>query len=199
MPTLNEIYWENRYKQGETGWDTGNASPALINYAAQIQDKSLSILIPGCGNAHEAEALLNMGFLNITLLDIAMSPLENAKQKLLPFVESGKLKLVHEDFFAHKQSYDLILEQTFFCAIHPQMRADYAVHMHAKLNTHGTLAGLLFDFPLSQEGPPFGGGKEEYIQYFNPFFTIHTLEKCHNSIKPRDGRELFFILKKKNA
>ncbi len=199
MPTLNEIYWENRYQKGETGWDTGSGSPAIVEYAKQLTNKNLSILIPGCGNAHEAKALLVDGFTNITILDIAKSPLEAAKEKYGLAVEQGYLKLVHEDFFAHQTTYDLILEQTFFCAIHPAQRNDYAQKMHSLLNPNGKLAGLLFNFPLTEEGPPFGGSVEAYLQHFGPWFNPKTLEKCYNSIKPREGRELFFILEKREA
>lgn len=196
MPTFNENYWETRYQQGETGWDMGAASTPLVEYCQQIANKNQPILIPGCGNAHEVEALLSLGFTNITVLDFADSPLKNIAARNPKAMASGHLKLVCEDFFAHQGSYDLILEQTFFCAIHPSQRADYAKHMHALLVQTGTLAGLLFNFELSEEGPPFGGDVKSYVHLFEPYFTIRKMEPCYNSIKPRLNRELFFILEK---
>jgi hypothetical protein len=65
--------------------------------------------------------------------------------------------------------------------------------MHSLLSEKGKLFGLLFDFPLTEEGPPFGGSKEEYLNLFSENFTIKTLETAHNSIQPRKARELFFI------
>lgn len=59
------------------------------------------------------------------------------------------------------------------------------------------MVGLLFDFPLTEEGPPFGGSKSEYIVLFEPYFSIKTLEKAYNSIKPRENKELFLIAVKK--
>lgn len=196
MPTLNGIYWENRYQQGDTGWDMGSASTPLINYCLQIENKNLKVLIPGCGNAHEAIALANMGFTQIILLDLAPSPLNRFKESYPQLIESGVVNLVCEDFFEHQGQYDLILEQTFFCAIHPAERDQYAKTMHQLLKPQGKLAGLLFNFQLTEDGPPFGGNTEGYIGHFSPYFQIHTLEPCHNSIKPREGRELFFILQK---
>jgi hypothetical protein len=61
----------------------------------------------------------------------------------------------------------------------------------------GKLAGLLFDFPLTSDGPPFGGSKEEYIKLFSTKFEIKKLERAHNSIKPRENKELFFIFEVK--
>lgn len=196
MPTLNGIYWETRYQQGQTGWDMGSASTPLVTYCQQLPNKNLRILIPGCGNAHEVEALLNLGFTNITVLDFAESPLKNIAARNTQAIAEGKLTLVCDDFFAHQGQYDLILEQTFFCAIHPAQRPDYAKHMHALLVQTGTLAGLLFSFELSADGPPFGGDVNSYEQLFEPYFTIRKMEPCHNSIKPRLGKELFFILEK---
>jgi thiopurine S-methyltransferase len=68
--------------------------------------------------------------------------------------------------------------------------------MHDMLNDGGKLVGLLFDRDF-QDGPPFGGNKEEYLNYFSPLFNIKIFEKCYNSIEPRMGSELFIILEKK--
>jgi thiopurine S-methyltransferase len=70
--------------------------------------------------------------------------------------------------------------------------------MASLLKPNGTLAGLWFKFPLTDdlENPPFGGSKEEYLTYFEPYFTVKTLENAYNSIPPRAGRELFGIFVK---
>ena len=57
--------------------------------------------------------------------------------------------------------------------------------------------GLLFDFPLGVEGPPFGGSVNEYINIFSKFFNIKILEKSYNSIPDRNGKELFVKFEKK--
>ncbi|MBC7382455.1 MAG: methyltransferase [Bacteroidia bacterium] len=198
MPTLNALYWENRYQQGQTGWDMGSAGTPLTEYCKQINSKKSHILIPGCGNAYESSALLDAGFKNITLLDFAETPVNDARTKFSEAINDGRLKVICEDFFEHNATYDLILEQTFFCAIHPAMRPGYAKQMFNLLNPNGKLAGVLFDFPLTDEGPPFGGNMDVYKEYFSPYFAINKIEKCYNSIKPRQDRELFFILQKSN-
>ena len=77
------------------------------------------------------------------------------------------------------------------------MRTDYVQKMKSILKPNGKITGLLFQFPLTEVGPPFGGSKEEYIKLFQNDFEIKTLEIAHNSIKPRQGNELFFIFTKK--
>ena len=106
-------------------------------------------------------------------------------------------QIIQTDFFELEDSYDIILEQTFFCALSPTLRADYVKKMHDLLKPNGKIIGLLFDFPLTEVGPPFGGSLDEYKTLFSSLFEIKVLEKAYNSIKPRLGRELFFIFEKK--
>jgi len=190
---FNAEYWQNRYLNNETGWDVKEITMPLKDYIDQLKDKSLSILIPGAGNGYEYEYLIEKGFNNVTVIDIAEQPLTNIKNRVKNHVAEN---LVCEDFFNHDKKYDLIIEQTFFCALNPSLRDKYVEKMHELLNPKGKLIGLLFQFPLTEEGPPFGGSENEYIKLFSNNFKIRTLETAYNSIKPREGRELFFIFEK---
>lgn len=194
MNKFDKFFWEERYQNDKTGWDIGYVSTPLKNYIDQLSDKNVKILIPGAGNSHEAEYLWNKGFKNIYVLDIAEHPLINFKKRIPDFPESH---LIHDDFFEIQESFDLIIEQTFFCAINPDFRQKYASKMNDLLNTNGKLIGLLFNFELTKDGPPFGGSKDEYLSYFSKYFKIKTIETSYNSIKPRQDRELFFIFEKK--
>lgn len=191
---LHKNYWENKYEEESTGWDIGSISTPLKNYFNQLDSKDLKILIPGAGNSYEAEYLFKEGFKNIDVMDIALQPLQNLKKRTPLFPEEN---LIQQDFFNATKKYDLIIEQTFFCALHPNTRSKYVKKMADLLEIEGKLVGLLFDFELTEKGPPFGGSLNEYLDLFSKYFTIKTLEKCYNSIKPRLGRELFFIFEKK--
>jgi thiopurine S-methyltransferase len=191
---FDKEYWENKYHEKATGWDIGYASAPLTAYFNQLTNKDLKILIPGGGNCYEAEYLFEQGFENIFVIDIAEQPLKNLKARFPNFPDSH---LIHDDFFNHSEKYDLIVEQTFFCALDPVLRQKYADKMNDLLAEKGILTGLLFDFELTEEGPPFGGAEMEYLQLFSPYFIIKKLESCYNSIQPRAGRELFFIFEKK--
>jgi methyl halide transferase len=191
---LNKEYWENRYQNNEIGWDVGAITTPIKDYFDQISDKSLKILIPGAGNSYEFEYLINSGFENVAVLDFARNPLENIKKRLPSVADE---QLIASDFFEHNNQYDIIIEQTFFCALEPQLRKKYVAKMTSLLQPKGKLIGLLFQFPLTQVGPPFGGSKEEYLQLFQNDFTIKKLETAYNSISPRKENELFFIFTKK--
>lgn len=191
---LNKEYWEERYRQQLTGWDIGYMSTPLKAYVDQLENKNKSILIPGAGNSYEAEYLYKNGFKNVFVIDIAKPPLKNFKMRFPLFPDE---QLIEGDFFDLDMKFDLILEQTFFCALHPETRKKYAQKAFNLLNPNGKIAGLLFNFPLTEEGPPFGGTKKEYLVYFKHLFKIKVFEVCYNSIKPREGKELFFIFEKK--
>ncbi len=190
---MDKKYWQERWEQGNTGWDMGKASPALIAYCEQLTNKDIRILIPGAGNGYEADWLWHNGFHNVTVVDWSPKALEGIATRNPEF---PKERLIASDFFALEGQFDLVLEQTFFCAIDPAKRPAYVMKMFALLVPGGTLAGLLFDFPL-ESGPPFGGSEEEYTESFQWLFEIKKMERCYNSIPPREGRELFFILKKR--
>ena len=55
----NKTYWDDKYADNKTGWDIGYISSPLKSYIDQIKNKEISILIPGAGNAYEAEYLFN--------------------------------------------------------------------------------------------------------------------------------------------
>jgi SAM-dependent methyltransferase len=186
-----EGYWNHRYLSGETGWDLGEVSPPLKAYFDQLEDKTLKILIPGGGNSHEAEYLYRNGFKNVYVCDIATVPLRNLKERIPEFPEE---QLLHLNFFDLEDDYDLVVEQTFFCAINPEERTSYIEQIRKLLKPNGKLVGLLFNVPLNKDRPPFGGSQDEYKELFASQFEIDIMETAFNSIAPRAGNELFVKL-----
>ncbi len=108
---LDQDYWDAQYKAKTTGWDLGLVSPPIKNYIDTLKDKDIAILIPGCGNTYEAAYLLEQGFTNVTVIDIAPTLVKIIEQK---FIDNTCIQVLLGDFFSHKGEYDLIIEQTFF-------------------------------------------------------------------------------------
>lgn len=186
-------FWEARWKNGQTGWDVGQPSPPLTTYLEQIpveRRAGLRILVPGCGNGHEALWMARNHFGRITMLDIAPTATEAMRTRIAKAGFEQAVSVVCGDFFTHEGQYDLILEQTFFCAITPDLRTGYVEQMSRLLAPGGKLIGVLFDRDF-EGGPPFGGCAAEYETLFAPKFHILTLEQCANSIAPRAGSEVF--------
>ena len=194
MSKSDKEFWNNKYLNNEDGWDLGEVSPALRAYIDQLKDKSIKILIPGAGRSYEAEYLFNNGFTNIYVIDISPIAVEELKKRAPKIPHE---QIICDDFFQLKDQYDLILEQTFFCAINPNLRSKYAEHCNQLLKKGGKIAGLMFNFPLTETGPPFGGCVEEYQNLFSTNFVIDIMEPSTKSIDKRDGRELFVKMIKK--
>ncbi|MFT4525085.1 MAG: SAM-dependent methyltransferase [Bacteroidia bacterium] len=184
-------FWNKRYEEGKTGWDIGYPSTPIKEYIDSLTDKSIRILIPGAGNAYEAEYLHQQGFENVYVLDIAENAIALFKSRVPDFPSDH---LIHCDFFKHQGEYDLIFEQTFFCALPPSLRLNHADKMRDLLGLNGKLVGVMFNHPLEEKGPPWGGNEEMYRGIFKPNFDSINIKPCLNSIEPRQGSEYWVEL-----
>jgi methyl halide transferase len=187
-------YWSQQYQMQKHGWDIRSVSPPLKAYFDQLTDKTIDILVPGAGFGWEVAYLFQSGFRNVKMLDFAPEAIRKFKENFPRFPGD---QILAENFFEHSGKYDLIVEQTFFSGISRSMRKAYARKCHTLLKENGKVIGLLFNHEFQSEGPPFGGTIEEYSTIFEEYFIFKKIEISYNSIKPRAGRELFFILKKK--
>ena len=191
---LNSNSWNQRYISKNTGWDVGKITQPLKEYFDQLNSKNIKILIPGCGNSYEAEYLIKLGFKNVTIVDLSEKALKNFKLRVPEFPDS---QMICDNFFNIVGNFDLIIEQTFFCAIATNKRNEYAKKVHSLLNTNGKLVWLMFNSPMYSYHPPFGGSVKEYKSYFSSLFNYKYFEPAYNSISSRNGKELFVNLIKK--
>lgn len=119
-------------------------------------------------------------------------PIVKFKEKYPHF---PKHQIIEADFFQHKGQYDLIVEQTFFCAISPSLRHDYAQKVYDLLRPSGKLIGVLFNRHF-ESGPPFGGNANAYRLLFEKRFSSVEILPCYNSIEPRKCSEVFIKITK---
>ena len=191
---LNQTYWQSRYLDESTPWDVGHVAPPLKSFLDSLQDKNLRILIPGAGRAYEALYLHRQGFRQVFVCDWVAEAFDLLRAEAPDFPAA---QLLCGDFFELEGEFDLILEQTFFCAIPPSLRSSYVSKVAALLPQGGTLAGLLFASAFDKAGPPFGGTENEYRMLFSGKFEIKQLAPAKNSILPRAQNELLFQFIKK--
>ena len=191
---LDSNSWNERYISKNIGWDAGIITQPLKEYFDQLNSKNIKILIPGCGNSFEADYLINLGFKNVTIVDFSEKALNNFKLRVPEFPDS---QIICDNFFNIDGNFDLIIEQTFFCAIATDKRNEYAKKVHSLLNKNGKLVGLMFNAPMYSDHPPFGGSVKEYKTYFSSLFNYKYFEPAYNSISSRNGKELFVNLIKK--
>lgn len=186
---LNKDFWQDKYDNNATGWDIGQVSPPIKAFVDRQKDKHQRILIPGAGRAYEAVYLFQNGFPNVFVCDLVYAAFDHLRTVSPEFPNE---QLLVCDFFELEGQYDLILEQTFFCAIAPSLRPAYVQKISALLSPGKTLAGLLFASEFDKPGPPFGGTEKEYRTLFSTHFHLKQLHVSKNSILPRAENELFF-------
>lgn len=85
-----------------------------------------------------------------------------------------------------------MIEQTFFCAIDPSRREEYAKQMARLLKPTGELFGVLFDRDFEQS-PPFGGSAQEYRETFAPYFRQVLIEPCYKFPALSRAKALSFL------
>ena len=190
-------FWEDIYLAGDTGWDLSGPTPIYKNIANKLKTGSLCII--GCGRGYDAIMFAKKGF-QVTAVDFAPSAIQALKQMAVESeVEVNTLEL---DIFAllpsYQNSFDYVIEQTCFCAIHPSRRKEYEIMVQGILKPNGKLVGLWFplDKNIDEGGPPYGTSVNEVKTIFNNDWEIVKEEFSEHSIKPRKEREKLIIFKK---
>jgi len=111
MKIPDKSFWDERWENLQLGWDIGHISTPIKEYVDQLKDKNIKILIPGAGNAWEAEELWKMGFKQVYILDFSVEAVSAFQNRVPDFPKS---QIIIDDFFQHKGAYDYIIEQHFF-------------------------------------------------------------------------------------
>ena len=188
--------WQRHYEENDLGWDLGQVAPPFVKLWQEEKLPLGKVLVPGCGRGHEVVFLAENGF-DVTAIDFssgAVTYLKNALKK-----RNLEGRILHQDFFSldesHEGVYDLVLEQTFFCAISPKLRRDYVLNVSRILKPGGILVGLFYHTD-EQGGPPYNTTREDIEMHFSKKFEIQELDKTFLSAEQRKDKEWLGILKK---
>lgn len=151
-----ESMWASGLGRGQA-FDANRVEPAfakLLNTASGLPVGKA--LVPGCGRGYAVAELCRRGY-DATGLDIAPTAAKAANDYLASGEEPGMdrpWRVVAEDFFKHGDSYDLIYDCTFLCALPPELRSAWASKCNELLKPKGELVTLIF--PVAD--PPYEGG-----------------------------------------
>ena len=195
--SLDNSFWNIRYQNNQTGWDLGEISNPIKKWFDNQENKKINILIPGAGKGHEVKYGFENGFRNIFYMDFSSRAADLFKEICPGF---PKDQILIGDFFSLKKPlfFDVIIEQTFFCAIDPTLRPNYIKKTNEILKENGKIIGLLFNREFDTNGPPFGGTEKEYRGLFNSKFNFKKFENSLLSSLPRKEYEFWIELIKKN-
>jgi len=194
------IDWETLYQQGDTGWDRGEASPALLQWLNDgILGQGDHVLIPGCGRGHEVLALAGRGY-SVTGIDFAPSAITALNQCLNKAGTAVNSQGICVDLFAYEAGakFDIIYEQTCLCTMTSAEYQAYEKKLYGWLNDGGVLLLLLMQTGEAG-GPPFHCDLMEMRQLFDPLRWSWLTAAPLLVPRPKGPRfELGFVLTRKN-
>ena len=153
-------FWEQRFQEGNTPWDRGEANPQLASWLEAGALRPCRILVPGCGSGYEAVALAAAGF-EVTALDYAPIAIARTRQQLETAGQSATLVQADALTWQPVRPFDAVYEQTCLCALYPDQWRDYADQLYRWIKPGGRLYVLFVQFPRpgaaagAIEGPPY--------------------------------------------
>jgi ubiquinone/menaquinone biosynthesis C-methylase UbiE len=187
-------FWDSRYLAGQIPWDFGGVPDAVTRFLAS-ENKPLSVLIPGCGLAHEVETFSRLGW-NVIAIDFSSAAVAAAQKRLGPLAN----RVVEGDFFTHNFSdpkFDLVYERTFLCALPPRLRSAYARRVAELLKPEGRLIGFFYcDEVDDPDGPPFPIIPTELKLLLKPYFQLVADQSVGDSQPLFAGKERWQIWKR---
>lgn len=193
--------WDAAYRAGETPWDKGMPSPALV---ADLARQAIvgRVLVPGCGRGNDFPALLAGGATDVVGLDIAVTAVVEARTR---FADNPAVRVEHGDLFSLPKpwhgTFDVIFEHTCFCAIPRDKRPDYVNSVAHALRPGGLLLAVFYinprDDPDPTLGPPFGSEPSELAERFEPWFEVEESGPARDAFPERTGREQVWRLRRR--
>ncbi|XP_058009817.1 probable thiol methyltransferase 2 isoform X2 [Hevea brasiliensis] len=183
--------WEKCWEQGLTPWDLGQPTPVLLHLHHTGALPKGNALVPGCGSGHDVVAIA-CPERYIVGLDISEKAIKKAEELSSSFPNANCFKFLRADFFSWHppELFDLIFDYTFFCAIEPEMRSQWAVQIRDLLKPDGELITLIFPIDDHIGGPPYKVSVSDYEEVLCPLgFKAVSLADNEMAIKGRKELE----------
>ncbi len=154
-------WWNERYQQGDTRWDKGQAAPPIVRMLAEGVVSRGPVAVLGAGRGHEAFAVAALG-LPVTAIDFAPEACRDLRSGASS--RGLSVEVLQEDVFrlpiVRPAGFAAALEHTCFCAIDPARREEYARAVWGSLSEGGLFFGLFYAHGRPG-GPPFTTSEDE--------------------------------------
>lgn len=142
-------FWDVRYANGKTPWDLHGVPETLNSFLNTTAPGK--VLIPGCGTGYEVRVFFRAGW-DVKAIDFSPIAVDQARNYL------GGLghRVEQADFFTYGrgESFDVIYERTFLCALPRDLWQAYADRVAQLLRPGGRLVGI-FLYGEEPEPPPY--------------------------------------------
>lgn len=199
MPELSADEWSQRYVTGDAPWDMRQVSPPLVAFFKEgILPRGRRVVVPGCGSGYEIAALARAGY-EATGVDYAPQAVA-AAQAIIAGINGASVAcvdLLDPRAVATLGAFDWAFDQTFFCAIDPSRRGDYATALALLVRPGGELWALSMR-TLKPDGPPFDSTPDEFVALLRPagFAELERRVLDAESHPARRGRETLVRLRR---
>lgn len=207
--------WEDKWASGlEPGqaFDATRSSPALddLLQSGSLPVEGKRVIVPGCGRGYDLTTFLRNGnAAQVVGLEISSTAVAAATKYLaetsglVPVDAASKIPVLLGDFFHFDVAtvggpFDIGYDYTFFCAMHPTARADWAVAWSKLLTRGGKLVTLMFPLdPSFTQGPPWAVTPEDYSEVLEGAGLFRLVQSnpvpVERSHKGRGGKEAIAI------
>ncbi len=192
--------WEERWQARTTPWDLGGSPPILTALVERDTLPPGRALVPGCGAGWDVFTLAASGrdVVGLELAPSAGAVFEEERQRR--GLDPAQARLVIGDFFEWSagEPFDLVWDHTFFCALPPALRDDWAHRMYDLLRPDAELVTLIFPVreprwpPLGSDpdvGPPYPVHPDLYRQHLASGFDELEIAPVAVSSGGRAGME----------
>jgi len=187
-------WWDERYRRNDTGWDQGEAAPAVAR-AADFFPAGSRVVVPGCGRGHDAAEFARRGF-TVEGWDFSRIAIREASaQYRLP-----GLTFRNCDFFASEskdEAFDAAFEHTFLCAVGPDFYEAGARQFSRLLRSGGLLFAVLFTGLEEENPPPWRIETSTAERVFGRWFEIVCVEPVNDGFPHRLKEETYWQMRKR--
>lgn len=150
------VDWNECYATGNAPWDMGHASPPLVALArGGALPTGRRVLVPGCGTGQEVRFLAELDYV-VLGADIAPLAVLRAQELVAgrPNAAILCIDLLDPATQVGVTPVDWAFDQTFFCALPPERRDEWAAALRRWIVPAGELLALAFRTE-NQDRPPY--------------------------------------------
>ncbi len=192
-----QAFWQSLYEKGRTGWDLGGPTPVFRRIAEGERFQPGRMIVVGAGRGYDARLFARHGY-QVTAVDFAPAAIRELRARNDPL---APVVVIDADIFDLNSiffgGFDYVLEYTFYCAIDPQRRPEYAAVVSQLLAPGGHFMALAFPIGEQEGGPPFAVDADELIGLLeDKGLRLEHRETPPDSVAGRRGREELLILQK---
>jgi len=192
-------YWNNIYNAKKDVWTLNNPNPVLVQI---VEGKKIAppgkILVAGSGKGDDAIYLAQKGF-DVSAIDFSEEAI-NFSSKLAEN-EGVVVNFMQNDLFSIKtdfpDEFDFIYEYVTLCAIDPDRIEELIEAITSALKVNGLFVTIPFPIDKREGGPPFTIELERFYNIACKYLKLEYYAKDINSVKPRKGKEVLMIFKKR--